>query len=157
MQKHHIFFNKDGFHNHIAHHLLTIYGLGASAADIETAYQKNAGYQRSLGAVEERVLEDMSKPELFQKYLGQEKYYQDFLVFFQNEMDKNGWEQVVNEYLFARDERADDLLGRMYGGMCLTPSSSFIFSNAHRLSPSHHPFRVWCRVQATRNHGGGPG
>ena len=26
---HHIFFNKDGFHNHIAHHLLTTYALNA--------------------------------------------------------------------------------------------------------------------------------
>src|SRR3954470_23974897 len=29
-EKHHIFFNKSGFHNHIAHHLLTTYALGVS-------------------------------------------------------------------------------------------------------------------------------
>ncbi len=60
----------------------------------------------------------MSKPESFKKYLGKEKYYPDFLVFFQGEMEKNGWENVLNECLFAGDEKADDLLGRMYAGVC---------------------------------------
>jgi len=31
----------------------------------------------------------------------------------QNEMEKKGWENVLNEYVFAGDERADDLLGRL--------------------------------------------
>jgi hypothetical protein len=58
----------------------------------------------------------MSNHEHFKKYLGNEKYYQDFLIFFQQEMDKKGWENVLNEYVFAGDERADDLLTRLYAG-----------------------------------------
>jgi len=67
-------------------------------------------------ALEERIVQDMSVPENFKKYLGKEKYYRDFLVFWQNEMEKKGWENVLNEYVFAGDERADDLLGRLYAG-----------------------------------------
>ena len=31
-------------------------------------------------------------------------------------MNREGWENVLNEYVFKGDQRADDLLGRMYAG-----------------------------------------
>lgn len=71
-------------------------------------------------------MEDMSNPEHFQEYLGKEKYYHDFLIFWQNEFEKKGWENVLNEYVFAGGEKADNLLTRFYAGMsypslpCLT-------------------------------------
>tara|TARA_R110002060_G_scaffold15316_3_gene21359 strand:- start:719 stop:1090 length:372 start_codon:yes stop_codon:yes gene_type:complete len=117
VQQHHIFFNDEGFHNHIVHHLLSLYGIGASGSVIEKHYRNNACYQRPPVPLEERVVQDMSNPDHFQKYLGNEKYYHDFLVFFQMEMESKGYEEVLNEYLFAGNEKADDLLGRMYGGM----------------------------------------
>jgi hypothetical protein len=116
IQKHHIFYKASGFHNHIAHHLLTLYGLGAPASVIEARYKENANHQRPPFPVEERVLQDMSDPENFKKYFDQEKYYQDFLVFFQGEMEKKGWENVLNEYVFAGDERADEVFARLYAG-----------------------------------------
>lgn len=61
----------------------------------------------------------MANPEHFKKYLGKEKYYHDYLVFFQKDMEEKGWENVLNEYLFAGDERADDLLARTYAGELL--------------------------------------
>jgi len=114
--KHHIFFNDDGFHNHIAHHLLSLYGLGASATIIERQYRHNAGYQKSAISVDERIVQDMSNPELFKKYLGQGKYYHDFLIFWQKEMENKGWENVLNEYVFAGNDRADDMFARLYAG-----------------------------------------
>jgi hypothetical protein len=84
---------------------------------IEKQYKHNVSYQRLNMQVEERIVEDMSDPEHFQKYLGKEKYYIDFLVFWQSEMEKKGWENVLNEYIFAGSEKADDLLTRMYAGM----------------------------------------
>ena len=89
---------------------------------IEKQYKRNAQYQRPNVSVKERIVEDMTNPEHFQKYLGQEKYYRDFLMFWQNEMQVKGWENVLNEYMFAGSERADDLLMRMYAGMiCQAP------------------------------------
>ena len=124
-QNYHVFFNKEGFHNHIVHHLLTLYGLGAPAEVIEQRYKENANYQRPAIQSKERALEDMSNPENFKKYLDKEKYYRDYLVFWQDEIEKKGWENVLNEYVFAGDERADDLLGRLYGG----ESRSTVFNN----------------------------
>ncbi|KAK3648273.1 hypothetical protein LTR22_013404 [Elasticomyces elasticus] len=58
----------------------------------------------------------MHDVEKFKSYLGKEQYYHDFMVFFQDEMEKTSMPEVVNKYLFAGDERADDLLFRVWAG-----------------------------------------
>ena len=83
---------------------------------IERQYQSNASYQRRNLPVEERTVTDMADPDHFKKYMGQEKYYHDYVVFFQKEMEKKGWENVLNEYLFSGTEHADDLLSRVFTG-----------------------------------------
>ncbi|KAI9880934.1 MAG: hypothetical protein M1830_010002 [Pleopsidium flavum] len=115
-ENHHIFFNRGGFHNHIAHHTLTLYALAASPAVIQKHYENNKSYQRPPGPLEKRVVQDLYDPCKFHDYLGDEKYYHDFLVFFQQEIDKRGCEDVINEYVLKRDDRADDLLARMFAG-----------------------------------------
>ncbi|KAL6702627.1 hypothetical protein ACN47E_001296 [Coniothyrium glycines] len=116
-EKHHTFFNRSGFHNHIAHHLCTLFALGASPAEIQKAYDGNVSYQRPSVGLKDSVIDDMRQPERFSTRLGKERYYHDFLVFFQKEIDHKGWQSVVNEYLFAGDERADDLLVRLFAGL----------------------------------------
>ncbi len=59
----------------------------------------------------------MHDPKKFKSYLGSEKYYHNFLVFFKEEMDQRGWREVLNEYVFKGDERADDMLVRMFSGV----------------------------------------
>ncbi|KAF9691451.1 hypothetical protein EKO04_010710 [Ascochyta lentis] len=115
-EKHHIFFNKSGFHNHIAHHLLTLFALNATPKEIQQGYDINVDYQRPPEPLKESVVDDMHNPERFKTYLGKEQYYHDFLVFFQKEIDTKTWQGVLNEYVFAGDERADDMLSRMYAG-----------------------------------------
>ncbi|KAI5202443.1 hypothetical protein E4T38_05602 [Aureobasidium subglaciale] len=115
-EKHDIFFNNGGFHNHIAHHLLTIYSLNATPSQIQKHYDDNVSYQRPPQPVEAALVEGMEDPSLFKKYLGKERYYNDYLRYFQAEISKKGWQQVLNEYVFAGDERADDMLARMYAG-----------------------------------------
>jgi Questin oxidase-like len=114
--KYHIFFNHDSFHNHIAHHILTIYALGATKQEIQKAYDMNKDYQRLQYPVDSGVVQDMSDKATFAKYLGQEKYFSDYEAFFQKEIEANGWQAVLNEHLFSRDEHADALLVRMYAG-----------------------------------------
>ncbi len=114
--RNHMFFNEDGFHNHIAHHILTLFALGAKPSEIDKAFVDNNGYQRPHFPVEEKIVKDMSDTDNFKKYLGQEKYFHDYVVFFENEMDKHGWQAVVSKYVFARDEIAEDMLVRMFAG-----------------------------------------
>lgn len=85
---------------------------------IEKQYKANLSYQRAAIPVQERVVQDMTSPEHFKKYLGKEKYYHDFLIFWQDLMEEKGWENILNEYVFAGDERADDMLCRLYAGKC---------------------------------------
>jgi hypothetical protein len=73
----------------------------------------------------------MADPEKFKRFLGQDTHYHDFLVFFQKELEAKGVNGVLNEYLFAGtypvnrkilmlkfigDERADDMLVRLFSG-----------------------------------------
>jgi sulfur relay (sulfurtransferase) complex TusBCD TusD component (DsrE family) len=53
--KYHIFVNTDGFHNHIAHHLLAIYALGATPDELQKAYDNNKGYQRNQFPVKKNM------------------------------------------------------------------------------------------------------
>ena len=62
------------------------------------------------------MIQDLGDPAKYQKYLGNGRYYTDYLKFFEGEIDKKGWQNVLNEYVFARDERADDMLVRMFAG-----------------------------------------
>jgi hypothetical protein len=102
--------------NHIAHHLLTVFALNATPAEIQKCYDDNVSYQRPPEPLKESIVKDMHEPERFKTYLGDEKYYHDFLVFFQNEIESKTWQNVLNEYLFANDERANNMLCRLYAG-----------------------------------------
>ncbi|TVY85157.1 Questin oxidase [Lachnellula suecica] len=114
--KHHAYWGRIGFHNHIVHHLLTLYGVGAPASIIEQRYKENAPDMRPVMDKDDIPIENLYNLETFNKCLGIEKYYHSFLLFFQKEMEEKGWEKVLQEYVFAGDERADDLMGRLYDG-----------------------------------------
>jgi len=112
----HMFFNNSGFHNHIAHHLLTLLALGANPQQIQTAFDDNKSYQRPQFPVEKRNVQDMADKAKFKEFLGKEQYFHDYEIFFRKEMEEKGWEQVLNEQLFAKDEHAERMLGRMFAG-----------------------------------------
>ena len=58
----------------------------------------------------------MSDYSSYKRYLGDEKYYHDFLVYFQNEIESLGWQDAVKKHVFAGDAHADDMLVRMFAG-----------------------------------------
>ncbi|PWY79642.1 hypA-like protein [Aspergillus heteromorphus CBS 117.55] len=117
MEKHHVFFNDSGFHNHIPHLILSMYALGASPDEIKAAYASNKSYQRPALPVDNAVVRSLHDKEHFGKCLGREKHYSNFLAFFQQEIDEKGVEKVLNEHLFSGDEIAEDMLERMFGGL----------------------------------------
>lgn len=112
----HAYFNNDGFHNHIAHHLLSLFALGATPQEIQKAYDSNASYQRPQFGITERNVEDMSDKNKFKEFLGKEKYFHDFEVFFSKEIEAKGWQAVLNEHVFAKDEKAETMFTRLYAG-----------------------------------------
>lgn len=117
LETHHAFFNDRGFHNHLVHHMLSLYGTGAPPKDIQFAYDRNSTYLRNLNKPHNRIPEHLeSWPEAF-SYLGKPEYYPDLFVYFQGEIDKLGWQEALNKHLFAGTERSDDLLQRMFAGL----------------------------------------
>lgn len=117
LEQHHVFFNDRGFHNHIVHHLLSLYGTGADAKAIQQGFDANTGYQWSAKPTHNHVVEDLQTWSHASRYLGKGQYYPDFLAFFQREIERKGWEAVVSEYLFSGTEAAEDLLVRLYAGV----------------------------------------
>ncbi|KAL8806021.1 MAG: hypothetical protein Q9223_002380 [Gallowayella weberi] len=109
----HIFFNQSRFHNHIAHHIPTLFALGASPEAIQKHYTNNKSYQRPPQPVDRDLIQSFHDNATFLKYLGQERYYHDYLIFFQQEIDQKGHEEVLNEYMLNGNERADAILVRI--------------------------------------------
>ncbi|KAK1833346.1 HypA protein [Podospora conica] len=129
LETHHVFFNNSGFHNHIPHHLLTLFSTGAPPSALSAAYTSNKSYQRpalplhpppSPSASESSVVVALqtSYPTASPSYLGKEQYYPDFLRFFQLEIANSpgGWPDVLKTYLFSGSSDADALLVRLFAG-----------------------------------------
>ncbi|KAL2867472.1 questin oxidase family protein [Aspergillus lucknowensis] len=117
LEKNHAFFNDLGFHNHIVHHILTIYALGASPAEINAAYRRDKSYQRPVRPADETVVQSLQDKAAFKDACGKEENYPNFLKFFQSEIQLKGVEAVLNEYLFSGDENAESMLARLFGGL----------------------------------------
>ncbi|KAG8158869.1 hypothetical protein KVR01_011312 [Diaporthe batatas] len=118
LELNHVYFNDRGFHNHIAHHLLALFGTGAGAGDMQKGFDGNLGYQRPARPTHDGVVEDLFRTwSHASRYLGKDQHYPDFLAFFQREIEAKGWEAVVSEYLFSGTEGAEDLLVRLYAGV----------------------------------------
>ncbi|EAW14773.1 questin oxidase family protein [Aspergillus clavatus NRRL 1] len=117
LEKHHVFFNDIGFHNHIVHHVLTIYALGGSPDEIKAAYERDKRYQRSVLPTDDGVVQAFQDKAQFRQHLGKEKHYPNYLAFFQQEIDKRGVGDVLNEYLFSGTENAENMLSRLFGGL----------------------------------------
>jgi len=117
LENYHIYFNELGFHNHIVHHLLSSYALGADQAALQKHYAKDIRYQRPAFPVDEAVVNAMADRTIFKKYLGQEQQFANFLTYFQREIDSQGVDKVLNERVFAGDDHADNLLVRMFAGL----------------------------------------
>ncbi|RSM08660.1 hypothetical protein CEP52_004547 [Fusarium oligoseptatum] len=92
------------------HHLLALYGTGASVADIQKAYDLRRPLQRPVVPQHQDAVENLiTHWDRASKYLGKEEYYPDFLAYFQRAIDREGYESVVKTHLLKGDGSANDL------------------------------------------------
>ncbi|KAM0813222.1 putative Oxidoreductase AflY [Seiridium cardinale] len=112
----HARFNDAGFHNHIVHHLLALWALGSTPAEIQDLYDYNKSYQAPLKRQPASVSVGLKDKAFFRENMGKAEYYADFVRFFQDEIAERGVPDVVNEYLLKGDEFANDIFGRMHSG-----------------------------------------
>jgi hypothetical protein len=118
LETHHVFFNTSGFHNHISHHLLALYGTGSGPEFLQKAYNGNVNYQIKAQTPRSNVVDELRKDyaAAAPAYLGKGKHYADFLEYFQAELDQKGWQAVLTEHLFGTDATSRDLFARLYSG-----------------------------------------
>ncbi|KAL2131433.1 hypothetical protein VTI74DRAFT_5123 [Chaetomium olivicolor] len=115
--RYHTLFDAVGFHNHIVHHTLTQWALGASPSEIQAMFDLNKPYQMLMkyhpASVAAVKLKDRA---FFKQCIGNLDYYEAYVRFFQDEIAERGVPDVVNEYIFKGDELADDIFARMHAG-----------------------------------------
>ncbi|KAE8343376.1 hypothetical protein BDV24DRAFT_149648 [Aspergillus arachidicola] len=105
-----------GFHNHISHHVLTLWALGATPDEMQAAYDFNKSFQLLTYYNDPSVNIKLRDPEFFRQGLGNFELYGDYVRFFQAEVAAKGVPTVLNEYLFKGDTLAEDLLARLFSG-----------------------------------------
>ncbi|CAE6455482.1 unnamed protein product [Rhizoctonia solani] len=94
----HVFFNDRGFHNHLSHHLLAAYGIGAPAPVLQKAFDDHASYQRPAYQSPEPITH-----ENWTKHLGNEHFYTAYMNFFSAEIKKNGLSATFEKYVLSDD------------------------------------------------------
>jgi hypothetical protein len=112
----HVFWNLKGYHNHQVHYLLTAYALGADPSELENAFDKNADYQRPSLPLTEGLVRKLYDERYFKSLLGYDTYFPDYTAFFLERFEQEGWQNIVNQFLFSRSEIAEELLVRLHAG-----------------------------------------
>ncbi|KZP16254.1 hypothetical protein FIBSPDRAFT_1047623 [Athelia psychrophila] len=117
---HHCFFNKMGFHNHLSHHLLAAYDLGASAKLVQ-AINDDSG-----DSVSRQRPIDLDKPKAtgpiteknWTEHLEQEKYYSAYLDFFLEEISATSVSATLEKYVFSpgANGNGSEMFARFMGG-----------------------------------------
>ncbi|KAB8203765.1 hypothetical protein BDV34DRAFT_236260 [Aspergillus parasiticus] len=105
-----------GFHNHISHHVLTLWALGATPDEMQAAYDFNKPFQLLTYYNDPSVNIKLRDPEFFRQGLGNFELYGDYVRFFQAEVAAKGTQTVLHDYLFKRDTLTEDLLARLFSG-----------------------------------------
>ncbi|KAK0440239.1 hypothetical protein EV421DRAFT_1737318 [Armillaria borealis] len=100
--KWHIFFNDREFHNHISHHVLAIWALGASKEIIETVYRENVPAQKPAIKPPGPI-----SSANFNAHLGDEKYFGAYMTFFKEKLFQNGTASVLEEFVFSKSANVD--------------------------------------------------
>ncbi|KAF8510455.1 hypothetical protein BU17DRAFT_98061 [Hysterangium stoloniferum] len=123
-ESHHCYFRPAGLHNHLSHHVLTAYDLGAPASLLEAIYDKEAKIQRPIDLNENGVVpEGTPNPgdindENWVKWLGNAKAYQALVAFFSGKISDMGARKAVEQYFFssAPNENGAHMLTRLCNG-----------------------------------------
>ncbi|KAK7059921.1 P-loop containing nucleoside triphosphate hydrolase protein [Favolaschia claudopus] len=122
--EHHCFFNDQYFHNHLAHHILTLHDLGAPAESIQKFYDQEAAIQRPLhhhDATKSAKQANGITKENWREYLGEVNahMYPDYLAFFSSEIEAHGVARTLEKYVFSPEANGNGtmMLGRFVGGL----------------------------------------
>lgn len=104
---HHCFFNDLGYHNHLSHHLVAAYDMGAPPALLRMIYDEEAGIQRPV----DLQCDDLTERDWTTR-LGEATAYGSYLAFFTKQIEKDGVSMTVGRFTMAPEANGN-------GGMML--------------------------------------
>ncbi|KAH7910236.1 hypothetical protein BJ138DRAFT_1009244 [Hygrophoropsis aurantiaca] len=99
-EENHCFFNTRGFHNHLSHHLLAAYDMGAQAKLIQEIFDREQSVQRPAIKPPADFTEAKICETNFTQYLGDENYYSAFLTFFSDQIASKGVPETLERFVF---------------------------------------------------------
>ncbi|KAF4575050.1 hypothetical protein EYR36_006406 [Pleurotus pulmonarius] len=99
-EEHHCYFRSSGVHNHLSHHLLAAYDLGASEGVLRKIYEEEAKIQRPIFLDESNKGAVITDENLAQ-YLGNQNAYGAFCQFFRKRVSDLGAIPAVEKYIFS--------------------------------------------------------
>jgi hypothetical protein len=103
-------------HNHLVHHALTLYALGAPPDVIIKNHVRNQLYQRVSPPMEPAVIQNLDDSATFQSSLGKEGHYLNFVRYFEQQIQTLGWPEFFEKFLFGDTELANDMMCRLFAG-----------------------------------------
>ncbi|ORX59829.1 hypothetical protein DM01DRAFT_1343545 [Hesseltinella vesiculosa] len=106
-QNHHIFFNDIKFTNHLAHHVLVAYALGADECKLEEIYDQHAAYQRPLPPTFDQPVTN----DNFEDHLNERDAYTWYLEHFTKEIEKHGSIHTIRRWVWS-----GNMLAHLVGG-----------------------------------------
>ncbi|EEB87405.1 hypothetical protein MPER_15251, partial [Moniliophthora perniciosa FA553] len=120
-EKWHVFFDDFGRHNHISHHVLAVWALGAHEDVVRAGYDKNEWIQRPRGSSPGPVTK-----ENFNDHLGDHRFYDAYLNFFAEIVRTEGYAKALEDYVFSpkanfsstnKDDQPPEMVSRLAAGL----------------------------------------
>ncbi|KAF7344235.1 hypothetical protein MVEN_01714700 [Mycena venus] len=111
---HHCFINDLGFHNHVPHHLVAAYDMGATPTLLKLIYDRLEPTLRPIDRQGESITESN-----WTTRLGEHKAYGSYLAFFAEQISKNGVSETMRKYVMAPEANGNGslMLARVLGGV----------------------------------------
>lgn len=103
----HCFFTAGGLHNHVSHHVLAAYSMGAPSSSLLAAYELHDQMPMELPRF--RITESN-----FGQYLGQDDAYSSYLAFFHSKIQESSSAEVIERFVFS--DSVHRLLVRLVSG-----------------------------------------
>ncbi|KAA8646580.1 hypothetical protein EYZ11_006285 [Aspergillus tanneri] len=113
----HIFWRAVAGHNHVAHSVLTTFALGGGPAELQRAFDDGNDIQQPLPAANSETINQLSDPDHFRAHIGQLDQYANFLAFFSQRIESNGYRSVVQEYVFSGNGVAETMFAQLFEGL----------------------------------------
>lgn len=114
-ETHHCFFRTAGLHNHLSHHILAAYDLGAPAGLLQKIYHDEARIQRPI-IWEEKDKAILVTEDNWVQYLGNPSAYASFVKFFAEQIEAFGSTATLERFVFDSEKSGAHMLARLMSG-----------------------------------------